>query len=177
MLHQHTRPFALGDCGIAPEEGYSILPGLARPYSRGTLSLASADSRAAPIIDPAYYADQRDLDALVESVDICRSIGEDAAYADLRVEEVFPGPTTRSRTAVAEFVRRCTHTFFHPTSTCRMGADEDAVVDPELRVNGIAGLRVADASVMPQITSANTNAPSLLIGWRCAEMIAAGTSA
>ncbi len=176
MLHQHTRPFALGDCGIAPEDGYSILPGLARPHSRGTLGLASADPQAPPVIDPAYYSDERDLDALVRSVDICRAIGEDPAYGGLCGEEVFPGPAVRGKAAVAEFVRRCTHTFFHPTSTCRMGADDDAVVDPELKVNGIDGLRVADASVMPVITSANTNAPSLLIGWRCAELIARSTA-
>ena len=159
-------PFASPALPMSHENGYAILSGVSRPHSRGTLRLASADPAVPPLVDPNYLADARDRKALRVATELCRAIGAGAAYHPYRKREVLPGgdPTD-------EFLDRSVHTFFHPTSTCRMGIDRDCVVDPQLRVHGVPGLRVADASIMPSITTTNTNATSIMIGWKCAEML------
>jgi choline dehydrogenase len=170
FLHHHSRVFAVPP--LAPvDNGYTLIPGLARAHSRGWITLASADPDDAPVIEPHYLSEPQDRKALLAAIKITRDIGESSAFAGIRRTEILPGPSVRSDAALAEFMAQAVHTFFHPTSTCRMGHDADAVVDPRLRVYGIEGLRVADASVMPSNTSANTQAPSMMIGWKGAAMV------
>lgn len=166
-------PFASTGHTLGYEHGYCVLSGVARPHSRGSLKLASADPAVPPIVDPNYLAEEQDWKAYRAATELCREIGADAAYAPFRKAEVLPGAGDMSESRWREFLAKSLNTYFHPTSTCRMGVDETAVVDPELRVYGIDGLRVADASIMPSITTSNTNAPSMMIGWKCAEMVRA----
>ena len=103
-----------------------------------------------------------------------REIGEASALKEWRKREVLPGPERKTDAELRDFVRRAASTIYHPSGTCKMGIDHMAVVDPDLRVYGVEGLRVADASIMPAITSGNTNAPSVMIGEKCAELILSG---
>ncbi len=156
------------------EHGWCMLSGLARPSSRGTLRLASAAFDDPPIIDPNYLATEQDRRAFGYATELARELALHSAYADQRAREVLPGPEIEVGTpAWDDFVRKSAHTYFHPTSTCAMGVGEMAVVDPSLRVYGTEGLRVADASVMPSITTSNTNAPSIMIGWKAADLVGA----
>jgi choline dehydrogenase len=176
FIHHHSRVFAVPET-LPVENGYTIIPGLARAHSRGSIRLRSADPNDALIIDPRYLTSAQDRKALLAAVKISRDIGASAPYGAMRLKEVLPGPSVKTDAELEEFTARAVHTFFHPTSTCRMGYAPDCVVDAELKVHGIDGLRVADASVMPSNTCANTNAPSMLIGWKCAELILAGIGA
>jgi choline dehydrogenase len=163
-------PFATRElCPQVPENCYAIAPGLVRPASRGHVKLTARDPGAALEIDMNYLACEADVKALLAALDLCREMGAARAFKDFRKREVLPG--NRDRAGMLDFVRQSTTTFFHPAGTCRMGTDERAVVDPQLRVRGVSGLRVADASVMPDVTTGNTNAPSVLIGERAAAMI------
>jgi choline dehydrogenase len=154
---------------LVPPNSYAIAPGLVRPASRGSVTLTSADPEAPPAIDMNYLGRDADLRTLLRALDICRELGAAPAFNDWRAREAIPGG--RDRAAMIEFVRMSATTFFHPAGTCRMGADEGAVVDAQLRVYGVTGLRVADASVMPSVTTGNTNAPTVMIGEKAAEMI------
>ncbi|WP_434533288.1 GMC oxidoreductase [Amycolatopsis carbonis] len=142
--------------------------------SRGTLRLASTDPRAPALVDPQILADPYDLEALCDAIEMSREIGAQPAFAEWRKREVTPGPEATTRDAVREFARRSVGTSHHQVGTCRTGVDELAVVDPRLRVRGVAGLRVADASIMPVVPSANTNAPSIMIGEKAADLITGG---
>jgi choline dehydrogenase-like flavoprotein len=148
--------------------GLSVFPTLIYPQSRGTLRLASADPTAAPLIDPGYLRDPADTEVLVEGIAMTREIMADAGD---NKGEIGPGPKYFSDAALRRELPNYVHSVYHPVGTCRMGVDDRAVVDPQLRVRGIEGLRVADASIMPSITGGNTNAPSLMIGERAAELI------
>jgi len=141
------------------------------PKSRGTLRLASGDPTAAPLIDPNYLAEQSDVDVLVDGMELIRETMSAATICDGVQGEIAPGPAFPNRAALAREVRNRATTVYHPVGTCRMGVDERAVVDPTLRVRGVDGLRVADASIMPSIVGGNTNAASMMIGERCAELI------
>ncbi|WP_136067529.1 GMC family oxidoreductase [Modicisalibacter radicis] len=141
------------------------------PRSRGTVRLTSADPTAPPAIDPNYFADPHDRRVIVEGVKILREIARQAPFRDLWDDEMEPGTEVDSDQALWDAVRHKGGTVFHCVGTCRMGSDEGAVVDPQLRVRGVEGLRVVDASVMPLVTSANTNAPSLMIGEKGAALI------
>jgi choline dehydrogenase len=154
-----------------PRNGYTIAPGIIRPRSRGTLRLASADPATAPRCDPNVLAEAYDLEALVDAVEICRETGAGSAFSDWRYAEVAPGPGAHTRDDLREYVRRAVGTYHHQVGTCRMGVDDDAVVAPDLRVRGVDGLRVADASVMPSITAGNTNAPAIMIGEKAADLM------
>lgn len=154
------------------EHGYSLRMGPVRPQSRGRLTLASPDPDVAPRLDPRYLSDGSDLAATVEGLKIARKILAQPAFEPFRKGEIAPGPDVMSDAELAEFVRETANTVFHPVGTARMGSDRLAVVDERLRVHGIAGLRVADASIMPTITSGNTNAPTLMIAEKAADMIA-----
>lgn len=134
------------------------------PESRGTLEIASRDPRANPRIAPNYLAERVDRETLVEGLKILREIHAQPGFRDLWDAEVLPGPQASSDDDLLDFARRHGGTTFHASGTCRIGVDRDAVVDPQLRVRGVERLRVIDASVMPIVTSANTNAPSLMIG-------------
>jgi choline dehydrogenase len=157
-----------------PAAGFVLAAGAMAPDSRGTVALASADPGAPPRIEPAFLSDARDLDRLEAGLRIIREAAAGAAFAGLRPAEVHPGPDGTSRAAIREYIRAAVGSYYHPAGTCRMGAGPGTVVDPRLRVHGVAGLRVADASVMPVIPNAHPNATVLAIGERAAELIAAG---
>lgn len=165
-------PFASSGHSLGYEHGYCILSGVATPQSRGYVKLASADVNEAPIIETNYLAEEQDWRSYRAATELCREIGASDEYAAFRKRESLPqkdGDLTDAEWR--EFLSASVNTYFHPTSTCQIGK----VVDPELRVMGIEGLRVADASVMPGITTSNTNAPTMMIGWRAGKM--AGGSA
>ncbi|NSL43644.1 GMC family oxidoreductase [Streptomyces sp. 8P21H-1] len=156
--------------GDPPANGYTISFSAVAPYSSGTVRLADARPDSAPVVDPAYLSDDRDLEVMRRGLALARRIGEADAFADWRKQEAVPGSGTRGASE-DEFIRKSLGSYFHFTGTCRMGTDPDAVVAPaDLRVHGIAGLRVADASVMPSIPSANTNATVYAIAERAAEL-------
>jgi choline dehydrogenase-like flavoprotein len=152
-------------------EGFTILPTLIYPKSRGEVRLASADPQVAPLIDPGYLSDPADTEFLIESMGMVREIAVHRAMG--KVEEFTPGPDYRDQTALRRELPNRVHSAYHPVGTCRMGSDERAVVDPQLWVRGIEGLRVADASIMPSVTGGNTNAPAYMIGEMCASFMQA----
>jgi choline dehydrogenase len=161
---------------FAPEAGdgkprFTIIPGITRPRSRGTVRLTAADPDAPLAIDPNYFSHPDDMRAMIAAVRMSREIGAQPALADWNGGEYFPGTDVDSDEEIARYVEKDVSTWFHPVGTCRMGIGDDAVVDPRLRVRGISGLRVADASIMPDIVSVNTNAASTVIGWRAGDFV------
>lgn len=150
--------------------GFSCHVCLLRPRSRGSLKLASADPLAAPLIDPAFLSDPDDVERLVRGYRLTKAILEAPALAPYRKAEMWTS-RVRSDDDIRAVLRERVDTVYHPVGTCRMGVDDGAVVDPSLRVRGIAGLRVADASVMPEIVGGNTNAPAIMIGEKAADLI------
>lgn len=156
-----------------PANGFTMQAGMIRPMSRGELRLKSADMRDELLIDAATLECEADVDALEAAVTLCREIAAAPALQEWGAKERYPGPEVRSRADLREYVRRTAITYHHQVGTCKMGLDALAVVDPELRVHGIEGLRVADASVMPSVTSGNTNGPAIMIGERVADFVGA----
>jgi choline dehydrogenase len=154
------------------EDGYSILFSLMTPASRGWVRLASADPALPPLIDPNYLQDPADVARMVAGLRLAREVGEAPALASVRKEELFPGEDARSDEQLHDYLQSTLTTYFHPVGTCRIGTDPMSVVDPDLRVHGIANLRVADASVMPSLVTGNTNAAVLAIAERAAHLIA-----
>lgn len=150
-----------------------------RPKSRGSVMLASDDPRVAPLVDPNYLAEPSDLEASLAGLRMSREIMRQAAFQPYVSKEVLPGAATASREDEIDFLRRYGRTAYHPVGTCRMGSDAGAVLDPSLKLNGIAGLRVADSSVMPSIVGSNTNAATIMIAERASDLIvgAAGGAA
>ena len=153
-----------------PESGFSLMAGLITPHSRGSVTLTGAGPHDPIAIDLAALQDDRDAVSLVASVVQCREIGRAPALAAWGSRELYPGPDI-SNVDLDAYVRQTAITYHHQVGTCRMGVGPDAVVDPKLRVHGVEGLWVADASVMPTITSGNTNAPAVLIGERGAAFL------
>ena len=151
----------------------TVMPTLIYPKSRGTVRLASADPTAAPVIDPAYLSDPDDGELLLDGMDLIREVMANKIIAGDISLELSPGADYPDRLALAKELPNRATTVYHPVGTCRMGADERAVVDPSLRVRGIDGLRVADASIMPSITGGNTNAPAMMIGEHAAALMLA----
>lgn len=141
------------------------------PQSRGRVDIASSDPSVNPRIEPNYLSAERDRKTVVEGLKMLREIYRQPAFRDLWEEEIVPGASITSDAELLDAARRGGGTVYHPVGTCRMGSDEDAVVDPQLKVRGVEGLRVIDASVMPIITSANTNAPTLMIAEKGVSMI------
>ena len=152
----------------------TIMPTLIYPRSRGTVRLASADPTAAPLIDPAYLSDPDDGELLLDGMELIREVMASKIIAGDISLELSPGTDYPDRPALAKELPNRATTVYHPVGTCRMGTDEQAVVDPLLRVRGIEGLRVADASIMPSITGGNTNAPAMMIGEHAASLILGG---
>ena len=167
MVDNHNRTYHWG-------HGMSCHATALRPASRGTVRLASRDMRDAPLIDPAFLSDPADLETLVRGFKWVRKIFSQPAFsdyggADLQRELYFSN--VHSDDDIRQAIRERADTIYHPVGTCRMGSDERAVVDPQLRVRGIDGLRVVDASVMPTLISGNTNAPVIMIAEKAADLI------
>ncbi|MCS3778886.1 GMC family oxidoreductase [Tsukamurella ocularis] len=158
---------------VDPRPGLTILPTLIYPQSRGELRLNSADPLEQPLIDPGYLSDPQDTEVLMEGIGMIREVMRHPSVAPMVSEEFTPGAAYTDDAALRRELPNRVHSVYHPVGTCRMGTDERAVVDPQLRVNGIEGLRVADASIMPSITGGNTNAPSYMIGEMCARFLGA----
>ena len=152
--------------------GYQVHVCQLRPESRGTVRLKSPDPLSHPAIDPNYLSAPEDVETLVAGVEIARRIGGQPAFAAYNDGEAWPGPDVTDRAVLLEKMRGWAETIYHPVGTCRMGVDERAVVDGQLRVNGVEGLRVVDASVMPYLVSGNTNAPTIMIAEKAADIIA-----
>jgi len=165
-------PEAAARFGAPPEEGFTIAPALVQPTSRGRVRLASADWRDAPIIECNHLVTDHDLRAILRGIEAARELGNQSALDAIREAEAIPGPSA-SKQDLIDLARTASASFGHPVGTARMGTDADAVVDSSLRVRNVSGLRVADASIMPTITSGATNAPSIMIAGRAAKMIMA----
>jgi len=153
---------------VLPTPSFSVFVNANHPYSRGRIRLASADPGAAPLIEPDLLADERDLHTLVRGIGVLRRIVATRPLADWVIEEVEPGAALRSPEALAAYVRARSGLSYHPCGTCRMGVDAPAVVTPGLAVRGVAGLWIADASVMPTPISGNINAACMMIGEKLA---------
>jgi choline dehydrogenase-like flavoprotein len=151
--------------------GYSCHVCLLRPRSRGTVRLASADPQVAPLIDPAFLDDPDDVARLVRGFRRMRELLQQPALARHGGTETAASASARSDAHIEQFVREHADTVYHPVGTCRMGPDPMAVVDAQLRVHGVAGLRVVDASVMPSVVGGNTNAPVVMIAEKAVDMI------
>ncbi|NQV98220.1 MAG: GMC family oxidoreductase N-terminal domain-containing protein [Rhodospirillales bacterium] len=151
--------------------GFTATVWQCHPESRGTIEITSSDPHKQPRIQPNYLSHEQDKRVMVEGVKMMREIYQKEAFRDLWDEEVIPGASVKSDADILASIQQNGATVFHPVGTCRMGKDDSAVVDPELHVKGVSNLYVADASVMPKVTSANTNAPSLMIGEKAAHHI------
>ncbi|MBB5750266.1 GMC family oxidoreductase [Micrococcus sp. TA1] len=162
-----------GELMEGPEEGFSLLAGIVRPASRGSLTLSGPEAEDPVRIDLGAYTAPEDLEAMLFSLRQCRSIAARPALQELGAQEVFPGPAVGdSDDELIAYIRNTTTTYHHQVGTCAMGTGAQSVVDPEtFRVHGLRGLRVADASIMPRVTTGNTNAPSVLIGEKAAAAI------
>ena len=156
--------------------GVTLNSAFLRPRSRGTVRLASGDPTAVPLIDPNYWSDARDRSAAIEGLKMAREILRQPALEPFVMVERMPGVAATSEAALADYAYRTCKTDHHPVGTCRMGTDQLAVVDPSLRLRGIDGLRICDASVMPRVTSSNTNAPTIMIAEKAADLILGKTT-
>jgi choline dehydrogenase len=179
-LQWHALPTPFVDQGLADPQyrAFTLLVGLIDVGSRGRVWLRSADPRHKPAIDPAYLSDSTDIEPLVEGVRLAREFAAAGPLAKVCTEELAPGTEVHTDAEVREFIRRGIGTLYHPVGTCAMGGDSrlaaakiTSVVDPELRVRGVEGLRVVDASVMPVVPRGNTNAPTIALAERAADLI------
>jgi len=170
-------PVLFVDEGLAPPPRHGVTVGavVLQPKSVGWVGLRSPDPFDSPLIEPRYLSDPEgeDLRVLVDGVRLARKILAAPAFAPHLDEELEPGPTATTDEEVADSIRRLAQTLYHPVGTCRMGTDEDAVVDPELRVRGVDGLRVVDASVMPRLPRGHTNWPVVMIAEKAADLVRA----
>ncbi|MEO8669253.1 MAG: FAD-dependent oxidoreductase [Bauldia sp.] len=157
------------DLPVGAASAWTLAPGLARPDSRGEIRLASADPFAAPRIFANFLSTPSDMRAMVRCVELCREIGNAPVCAPFRKREVMPGNLTGA--AMEDFIRNAAGTYFHESCSAKMGRDAMSVVDGALRVYGIDGLRIADASIMPTIATGNTMAPTVIIGERAGEIL------
>jgi choline dehydrogenase-like flavoprotein len=173
VLHQLpvVTPEVASRFGTPPPDAFTVAPALVQPTSRGSVRLASGDFQDAAVIEGNYLGTDHDFAAVVRAIQAARDIGNQHAFDSLRESELIPGPNA-SAEEIQELATLASASFGHAVGTCKMGVDKLAVVDPELRVHGIVGLRVADASVMPQIiTGPGTNASAHMIAGRAAELI------
>jgi choline dehydrogenase len=156
---------------VKADEAYAIVVGLMKPKSRGSVRLVSADPHAVPLVDPNYFADPADVDAYVAGMQLALAIGNGPGFEAMRKAQV--SIPRGSRSDIIEHIRTNAGTYYHYVGTCEMGVDASAPVDPQLRLRGIARLRVADASVIPEVNCCNTHAPTLALAERAAEIILA----
>jgi choline dehydrogenase-like flavoprotein len=165
LVEDHARKLRRG-------HGYSCHVCLLRPRSRGSIGLRDIDPLAAPAIDPNFLGDPRDLEDLVAGFKLTQRVMNAPALASRRTRDLFTADI-KCDEDIRAILRGRVDTVYHPTGTCAMGINERAVVDPALRVHGVAGLRVVDASIMPTLIGGNTNAPAMMIGEKAAAMIRA----
>jgi choline dehydrogenase len=172
VLHQLSAPTpeVVARFGSVPEECLTIGAALAQPASRGTVRLASSNPKDAAIIDGNYFAADSDFKATIRAIELARELGRQAAFSDVSERELIPGPNA-SASDIEELARAGATSFGHPVGGCKIGVDEMAVVDPQLRVRGVEGLRVADSSVMPRIPTGPTNAPTFMVAGKAAKLI------
>jgi len=172
-LQFHFVPAQLDDHGRnkLPGHGYTLHACYLRPQSRGHIGLRSASMLDAPRIHANYLSEPADLRHLLEGVRVSREIFATQAFADYRSHEVFPGSAIQTDAELEVAIRAKAESIYHPVGTCRMGADDNAVVDAELRLRGVQGLRVVDASVMPRLIGGNTNAPTIMIAEKAADLL------
>ncbi|MEU1620272.1 GMC family oxidoreductase N-terminal domain-containing protein [Streptomyces sp. NPDC005722] len=157
--------------GVPDGQGYRIAVSPMRPHSRGTVRLANAEPGALPLVDPDYFGDDRDLSTMVEALFLAREIGQARALDGWRAHEVLPGPDVKDDAGLRAYARGALASYMHPVGTCRIGTDDLAVVDTDLRVHGVDALRVADASVMPTIPSGNIAATVYAVAERAADLL------
>jgi choline dehydrogenase len=163
---------------ISRQSGVTCYAHPMRPESKGHVHVTSPDPRRPPAITFNFLSSPVDGELTVRAIRIARAIMAAPALTALQVTEIAPGPERDTDAAILDWVRQAAETTYHPVGTCRMGPDPaTAVVDARLRVHGIAGLRVADASIMPTLTSGNTNAPCIMIGEKAADMVLADAAA
>ncbi|MBO6948501.1 MAG: choline dehydrogenase, partial [Rhodospirillales bacterium] len=169
----HFQPLSADKPGIKmhPFSGITSSICQLRPESKGRIAITSPDADVYPSIQPNYLSAEKDRRTVIDSIKVSRRIFDTSPLKDFVVKERLPGPDVKTDEEILEAARNIAQTIYHPTSTCRMGPDEHAVVDPRLRVNGVKGLRVVDASVMPSIVSGNTNAPTIMIAEKASDMI------
>ena len=162
-----------GEHGLELHKSHGVQPliNVQRPESVGTVLITSADPTKAPAIDPNYLAASNDVRVLRDGIKICRDVLAQKAFDPYRGPELTPGPEVKTDAQIDAYVRRTSHTQYHPVGTCKMGPDPMAVVDSNLKVHGIDGLRVVDASVMPSMVSANTNAAVIMIAEKGSDLI------
>lgn len=172
-IQMYSVPLMYTDHGrnIIKEEGFQLVFNGSRPNSVGEIRIRSADPRQAPLIDPRYLSDAEDMRVMREGIRVAREIIAQSAYDDLRGSEYAPGASVTSDADIDHYIRQNAITLYHPVGTCKMGHDPMAVVDEKLRVRGLDGLRVIDASIMPDIISGNTNFPAMMIGEKGAALV------
>jgi choline dehydrogenase len=175
-LQFHFAPAYFVDNGFQKYDGHAITmgPALISPRSRGWVRLRSADPAAKPRILTNSLDEPEDVQALVAGVRLTREIAACEPLSSVLAAELFPGERVQGDEDLVDDLRHRVDLLYHPVGTCRMGSDEKAVVDPELRVRGVDGLRVVDASIMPLIPGANTNAPTIMLAERAADLIRHG---
>jgi choline dehydrogenase len=156
---------------ISRQSGLTLYAHADAPGEQGTRSHTTADARRPPAINFNFLSSPPDAELTVRAVRIARAIMTAPAITPLQVSEVAPGADRTTDDEILDWVKKAAETTYHPVGTCKMGSDQMAVVDAHLRVHGIAGLRIADASIMPTLTSGNTNAPSIMIGEKAADMM------
>ena len=169
----HIQPWSADSPGegVHPFSAFTMSVCQLRPESRGEIRLSSPDHKDHPEIHPNYLATPLDCQTIVDGVKVARRIAEQKPLSGKIAEEFRPGPETKSDDEILEWARNDATTIYHPTGTCKMGNDPQAVVDARLKVHGVSGLRIADCSIMPEIVSGNTNAPAIMIGEKASEMI------
>ena len=172
-LQFHVQPLSADKpgAGLHPYPAFTSSVCQLRPESRGHIELAGPDPQQHPVIHPNYLSTPTDQRMAVAGLALSRRVCAARALADYVSEELLPGPEVQGEEALLEAARRISQTIYHPTSTCRMGPDAMSVVDERLRVHGLEGLRVADASIMPVIVSGNTNAPAIMIGEKASDLL------
>lgn len=176
-LHLFSILLPLAPAAFAPPAaGYALVASVMTPESRGTVRLASADPRQGPLIDPALLTRPTDLDRLEQGLRIVRQAAGGPAFSSLREAEVWPGPQVRDSAGLRDYIRRSVISYYHPVGTCQLGSGAGAVVDVDLRVRGLTGLRVADASIFPIIPNAHPNATVLAVAERAADLITGDTA-
>jgi choline dehydrogenase len=171
----HMQPLSAdkpGD-GVHPFSAFTTSVCQLRPYSRGEIRIKSADPFEYPEIHPNYLSDERDCAVVVNSIKVARGIANAPSLKPHIIRERVPGNEFEDDQQLLEAARKFSQTIYHPAGTCKMGSDKMAVVDDRLKLHGLEGLRIADCSIMPEIVSGNTNAPTIMIGEKAADMILA----